>query len=591
MAVDVAPVAPPSAAPLHRLIRRARVLLRTTQAATGLALTVGLLLGAAALVVAADLLLPLLQLPYWFAHGCDGGLRLAALSLVVAPPAVAFLAGVVFPLCRRLTAGRVARRIEAHIPGIHNRLVSCIDLEARGRATASPVFYRRLVGEALERIRGFHASRVLDFRSLRRAGLVALVGAAAFAVVACLFSAQMPTAFARIFRPFDDIPPVGAAAYTVEPRGGDYLREEKIDFAAQVKRGQAAALTLELRAPDGTTKEIGLDPVRDDPSSFRLELDTVSIGQAFQDGFDYRVHGAGTWSAKYHVHLGPRPLITAVDTAVYYPAYMGIPEGAPDAARGVRDHRAGGRRDRGDSPGRGPDSRGRDPAPQARRPPGPAGQAGRRASGSRTRPRPASPTLRWAAPGTRRRRASRRFTPSRRSSGRTATGSRTTRPGSTCSRARRCSPTCSSTLHARPDEIMLEWHDGKGWEHRAYWGVDLIQEGKPGTESRHPMDKVPDAGGWVRLVVPPAAVGLDGKRAVGMAFKLSGGQLLVGQVRRGSRRGADVPGRSDVRHARGRAGPLGRPAAAGGQGRLPRGAAQRQQGAPTSQSRSCAIPP
>ena len=130
MAVDVAPLAPPNAGPLHRLIRRARVLLRTTQVATGLALTAGLLLGAAALVVAVDLLLPLLQLPYWLAHGCDSGLRLASLCLVVAPPAVAFLVGVLFPLFRRLTTGRVARRIEAHIPDIHNRLVSCIDLEA-----------------------------------------------------------------------------------------------------------------------------------------------------------------------------------------------------------------------------------------------------------------------------------------------------------------------------------------------------------------------------------------------------------------------------------------------------------------------------
>ena len=255
MAVDVAPLAPPNAGPLHRLIRRTRVLLRATRVATGMALTVGLLLGALALVAAADLLLPLLQFPYWLAHGCDVGLRLASLCLVVAPPAVALLAGVLFPLFRRLGAGTVARRIEAHIPGIHNRLVSCIDLEARGRAAASPVFYRRLVAESLERIRGFRASRVLDFVKFRRAGLVAAVGAAAFAVVWCLFSNQLPTAFARIFRPFDDIAPVGAAAYTVEPRGGDFLREEKIDFSAEITRGNASSLTLELRAANGTTKD------------------------------------------------------------------------------------------------------------------------------------------------------------------------------------------------------------------------------------------------------------------------------------------------------------------------------------------------
>ena len=54
--------------------------------------------------------------------------------------------------------------------------------------------------------------------------------------------------------------------------------------------------------------------------------------------------------------------------------------------------------------------------------------------------------------------------------------------------------------------------------------------------------------------------------------------LLVGQVRRGSRRGAGLSGRSDVPDARGRAGPLGGPAAAAGQGRLPRRTAQRTEG-------------
>ena len=109
-----------------------------------------------------------------------------------------------FPLFRRLTAGHVARRIESHIPGIHNRLVSCIDLESRGGAKASPIFYRRLLYEALDRIHGFRASRVLDFVNMRRAGLIAFAGSAAFAVVYLLFSNQLPTAVARICRPFDD---------------------------------------------------------------------------------------------------------------------------------------------------------------------------------------------------------------------------------------------------------------------------------------------------------------------------------------------------------------------------------------------------
>ena len=271
MAVDVAPLAPPNAGPLHRLIRRTRVLLRdhasrhragphrrTAPRRPGPRRR----RGPAAAAAAAPLLAR--------AHGCDSGLRLASLCLVVAPPAVAFLVGVVFPLFRRLTAGRVARRIEAHIPGIHNRLVSCIDLEARGRAAASPVFYRRLVTESLDRIRGFHASRVLDFVKLRRAGLVAVVGDAG---VRCrLVPLLRPAAHGD----GPHLPPL--RRHSAGRRRGLHRRAARAAISCArrrstspptITRGEAASLTLELRADNGADDAIPLEPVRDDPSSFQ----------------------------------------------------------------------------------------------------------------------------------------------------------------------------------------------------------------------------------------------------------------------------------------------------------------------------------
>lgn len=86
MAVDVAPLAPPDSRPIYRLIRRTRRLLRLTWIATGLALTLGLFLGASAVVLAADLLLPLAQPPFYIAYPLDSGLRLTALALVAALP-------------------------------------------------------------------------------------------------------------------------------------------------------------------------------------------------------------------------------------------------------------------------------------------------------------------------------------------------------------------------------------------------------------------------------------------------------------------------------------------------------------------------
>jgi len=73
-----------------------------------------------------------------------------------------------------------------------------------------------------------------------------------------------------------------------------------------------------------------------------------------------------------------------------------------------------------------------------------------------------------------------------------------------------------------PREIMLQWNDGT-WEHRAYWGENLIAWGTDGTVSRQFMGPLPPPGQWVRLEVPASAVGLEGRLINGMAFTLSDG--------------------------------------------------------------------
>ena len=74
-----------------------------------------------------------------------------------------------------------------------------------------------------------------------------------------------------------------------------------------------------------------------------------------------------------------------------------------------------------------------------------------------------------------------------------------------------------------PSEVMLQWNDGS-WEHRAYWGANQIGWGTDGTVSRRYMGALPAAGSWVRLAVPAALVGLEGRTLNGMAFSLYGGR-------------------------------------------------------------------
>jgi ubiquitin len=74
-----------------------------------------------------------------------------------------------------------------------------------------------------------------------------------------------------------------------------------------------------------------------------------------------------------------------------------------------------------------------------------------------------------------------------------------------------------------PSEVMLQWNDGT-WEHRAYWGANLIPWGTDGTVSRRSMGALPAAGQWVKLAVPAAQVGLEGRTLNGMAYTLYGGR-------------------------------------------------------------------
>jgi hypothetical protein len=74
-----------------------------------------------------------------------------------------------------------------------------------------------------------------------------------------------------------------------------------------------------------------------------------------------------------------------------------------------------------------------------------------------------------------------------------------------------------------PSELMLQWY-AAGWEHRAYWGEDLIPWGINGTNGRRYMGPLPAVGQWVRLDIPASEVGLEGTATSGMAFTLLGGR-------------------------------------------------------------------
>ena len=84
-----------------------------------------------------------------------------------------------------------------------------------------------------------------------------------------------------------------------------------------------------------------------------------------------------------------------------------------------------------------------------------------------------------------------------------------------------------------PQELMLEWKDSAGWDHRAFWSaqnVSRIRTRTAGDASSHWMGPLPAHSRWVRLEVPAEAVGLAGKVVDGMSFDLYGGRAAWDRV-------------------------------------------------------------
>ena len=76
-----------------------------------------------------------------------------------------------------------------------------------------------------------------------------------------------------------------------------------------------------------------------------------------------------------------------------------------------------------------------------------------------------------------------------------------------------------------PDQIMLQFNDGN-WEHRAYWGDNVINWGQDKSPSRYHMGELPAADQWVRLEVPAETVGFKKLTPVnGIAFTQAGGTV------------------------------------------------------------------
>ncbi len=519
----VSPDERPDPRPLFELLSKVRRLLRASWVTTGAGIAVGLFAGVTLVFALLDLAMPL-----WV------WLRWVALACVAVPAAWASYMGVLRPLVRRMSNRMLARRVERELPAIHNRLLSCVDLTdqladsagacpAAATPPASPEFYRRLVAEALERIRGFRPASVVDLAALRRAVFAASTTLALFLLVWLAFSDRLPTALARIFNPWADIPPATGVKFTVRPGSRKVLKGDDVRFQVDVlSQKQPDQLRLEIVPEDGSPRL--WYPLRRRGSRWTHVL------QGYDKSFSYRVHGGGTWSPQYDITMVDRPRIVGVSAAVHLPKYMQAkrPLRNPPQVLDVTGPEQSQVELRVDVEGSAVEGEILLGTAVRRRVHVPEEERQLRVWFSDALPDGAVAEGNW------------QWEPQ--VAGRKAHGD----PAGTefhhhlfHSAARPFLVQEGEYLFAwvyivpaeehaeaggRVESLMLLWHDGEGWEHRAFWGEDKVNVGQLGTASRYRVGDLPPAGRWVRLEVPAAAVGLERKALRGMGFAQFGGQ-------------------------------------------------------------------
>ena len=515
----------PDSTPIHQLVQKTRRWLRSSWVTTGLGLTVGLFL-----IVLLSVSLTDLAMTLW------PSMRLVGLLLIAVPVTTAFIVGVIRPLLRRMTAVIVARRIEQEIPGIHNRLVSCVDLSKNEHGQFhSKAFHHRLVSEAIERIREFRFQKVLDLVSLQRAGVLVGTSALVFVLVYVTFSGRLPTAMARIFQPFADIPPATGVLYDVlvgdQTKTGDSetLRGENVVFSVILRKGEVDPpggddpLRLKVNTVDSGGKPKTLwyqfSKLQDQKTFFRLT--------GMQDSFTYRVYGGGTWTKLAKVTMLDRPSIVGLQTVLNYPEYMKISEpilGLPQTVDVT-----------------GPEESKVTVIVEAE---GDAVEGEVQLLQETTKlvdvlDRPARVWFHDEIP------QGAKFDGKWEWDEKLLSQKMHSDPTSKAvhshgfhSAAVGFEVLTSEVLFADvyllpdqlPETIMLKWHDGKDWEHRAYWGADKIQEGKPETASRLQMGDLPPVGKLIRLEIPAQSLDLHGKRLHGISLAAFGGKCAWGAV-------------------------------------------------------------
>lgn len=267
-----------------------------------------------------------------FDAGLALGLRIAFVVALVAMVVV----WLVRPLRRRLTNQEIALYIEEHEPSLQAALVSAVEVEDAPERLPSPGLRRRLVLDALERVREVDEGRRIDRRPLRWLP-VALAATLALAILVGFAGPGYIRSAARVlFIPWQNAEDANPFAILVEPGNAVIARGGDVQIRSRLRGFESDLVLLAMRPADSAAwQEVAMGP------------DSVAGGYTARlfdltQPVEYQVSANGLRSPVFRIEVRDLPYTRQLDLEYQFPGYTGLaPELITDggdvaALRGTR---------------------------------------------------------------------------------------------------------------------------------------------------------------------------------------------------------------------------------------------------------------
>lgn len=294
---------------IEGVVHRTRARRQRDRLVVGTAWTIAISLGALLALAALDMLTPL-EVP----------MRMAAASALALLATGAAGVCVARPIARPESISRVAHLIENAIKGMHNRLITALDLRRESanesEAKLADPFVQRLLEQTMQRLQGFSPSMVTDPAPLKRSLSAAFAAVLIGLLILGITKERFLTAVQRLLQPTAAIAPISSVVYEVIPRNANVLEGDGITLAAKFIKGSDPHMTVRIKPVNGAWTSYPLDPGGDGQPSFQLS----SVNEPMQ----YQVVGGGTWSPVYQISVIRRPRVENITAAVRLPDYMQI---------------------------------------------------------------------------------------------------------------------------------------------------------------------------------------------------------------------------------------------------------------------------